>query len=344
MKNDLLSIAVLCLLAGCTKAPVAELRTVEVVTPESASQIVSRTYAGKVENKGEVALAFKVAGEVQNIVVHEGEKVRAGQLLAQLDSKDYELQQEINLTRYNQFKDEFARIKTLYERRAVSRNDYEKAEAGLRQLEVAKEGGQRQINYTRLYAPADGEITTVHARKSQLVDAGTPVVSFMSDSEMQVLLDVPESEQLADKQNVRLVAIKGDKEFPMTLCAIAPKADNNQLYQMRLNFQGAHEDIVPGMNLSVRIERPQDGDAALLIPLHAVFDNNGKQSVWTLAEDSTVHAVTVEVGVSRDGKAEIRAGLTGNERIVRAGVHHLTEGEKVRVLEAVPESNVGAQL
>lgn len=317
------------IVSGCHNQPTAVLRNVEVIQPSHQSSMQQYVYFGKVQDRSEVSLAFKVPGQIMQIAVCEGEKVQKGQLLAQLDDKDYVLQHRVNVARYEQFKNEFERIQKLYERKAVSTNDYEKALAGLKQLEVALEGGERQIEYTRLTAPESGIITAVNGRISQLVDAGTPVMTFMDNGELQVIMDIPynQQEHLLNASN-----IKGNEQYNLRLSSIVPKADNNQLCQARLVFIQSPKDVYPGMNMTITVEENNRQDGGLVLPLHTLFDNNGQQSVWVLQSDSTVHAVPVKVAFVNEGKVEILEGLHGDEQVVKAGVNHLVEGERVRVL------------
>ncbi|MCQ2311272.1 MAG: efflux RND transporter periplasmic adaptor subunit [Paludibacteraceae bacterium] len=317
------------IVSGCSNDATTVLRNVEVIQPSSLSNTQQYVYFGKVQDRSEVSLAFKVAGQIKQIAVKEGETVQKGQLLAQLDDKDYVLQHRVNVARYEQFKNEFARIQTLYERKAVSANDYEKAQAGLKQLEVALEGGERQIEYTCLVAPEDGLVTTVNGRESQLVDAGTPIMTFMNKGEMQVLTDIPYEQQ---ERLLHALRITGNNQYNLSLSSIVPKTDNNQLCQVRLVFNQPTTNVLPGMNMTihVEVENPQKG--GLTLPIHTLFDNNGQQCVWVLQPDSTVRSVPVKVAFTNDGKAEILEGLQGNEQVVKAGVNHLVEGEHVRVL------------
>lgn len=317
------------IVSGCSNNATTVLRNVEVITPSQQSATQQYVYFGKVQDRSEVSLAFKVAGQIMQVAVHEGEMVQKGQLLASLDDKDYVLQHRVNVARYEQFKNEFERIQTLYNRKAVSANDYEKAQAGLKQLEVALEGGERQIEYTRLTAPESGIITSVNGREQQLVDAGTPIMTFMDNGELQVIMDIPYNQQERLSGAARIV---GNEQYTLRLSSIVPKADNNQLCQVRLVFDQLPKDVYPGMNMTVMVEVKKQQQGGMTLPIHTLFDNNGQQSVWVLQSDSTVHAVPVKVAFTNDGKAEILEGLQGTEQVVRAGVNHLVEGEHIRVL------------
>ena len=92
-------------------------RTVRVIQPQSLSG----------QEAHEVSLGFKTAGQIESILVQEGDFVRKGQLLASLDDSDYLLGVEAAQIQYDQLQDEVGRLRKLYESKSVSGNDYQKA-------------------------------------------------------------------------------------------------------------------------------------------------------------------------------------------------------------------------
>lgn len=132
--------------------------------------------------------------------------------------------------------------------------------------------------------------------------------------------------------------------FPLNMLSLTPRADNNQLYQLKLTLSpGSAVNLTPGMNLTVDIVTAGSGSKAVEVPIRSVFERDGRSFVWAFEpSDSTVHATEVVAsGQCNGGKLLITSGLEVSDRIVRAGVHHLVDGEKVNVIEAASETNVG---
>jgi hypothetical protein len=145
------------------------------------------------------------------------------------------------------------------------------------------------------------------------------------------------------------------------MVSLTPRADNNQLYQLKLVVDaGAKTQLTAGMNMSVDIsmrnaanrtaatDKSTDDSAAVAgcasIPAAAVFENKGKSCVWKFnPADSTVSVTPVTVfGVpDASGMVFVSEGITPGMQIVRAGVNHLTNGEKVHVIDQASETNVG---
>ena len=135
--------------------------------------------------------------------------------------------------------------------------------------------------------------------------------------------------------------------MPLSLTGLAPKADGNQLYRLQLAFEHRPDrKLTAGQNVEVGIVV---GDAAsagsFAVPMQSLFQAGDSSCLWVFRPDSTVTRRQVELGgIDPEGRAVILDGLAGDEQIVRAGVHVLQEGEKVRVIEAPGRTNVGGLL
>ncbi len=323
--------------------------SVLVTKPQPIGNSVSKTYSGTVAESKTISLGFKTAGQIAHTYVKQGQYVSAGQLIATLDDADYKLAVREATVQYNQMKSEQERLDYLYSTNNVSENDYEKSRAGLERLKINLENCTNKLSYTKLYAPVSGYVVKLNFERAEMVNAGTPVIELMDDSQLEVNVDLP-AQAYANRamfKNFTATTVQG-KQVPLSLINITPKADNNQLYSMRLSVPAsAAKDLTAGMNVEVDAEfvNPDlaDSPAEFEVPVHAVFyDNANAPHVWALAPDSTVVATKVELGDMRpNGKITVTSGLTGNETIIRAGVNSLKAGEKVTVIEDTNHTNVG---
>lgn len=335
-------------LVGCGNnvSKPTQLHSVYVVEALGDTCSSSRTFAGIVREDASVSLGFKTAGEIKRIFVGEGSRVSAGQLLAELDDSDYRLGVEALQIQYNQVKQEVERARTLMENKSISLNDFEKADAGLKQLGVQLQVNKNKLAYTRLYAPAAGVIQTVNFSKGEMVDAGTAVFTMINSGRLEVVCDIPvltyQQRNSFAGFDCRATAGNTTTTYPLNLLSIVPKADSNQLYRMKLAFASEQPaDITPGMNVEVTV-RLANGARGVSIPLSAVFSHEGETCVWVVGSDSTVVLTAVKIASEPTGSTiEVESGLAAGSRIVRAGVSALQQGEKVRIIEQPSETNVG---
>ncbi|MEZ5070993.1 MAG: efflux RND transporter periplasmic adaptor subunit [Bacteroidales bacterium] len=128
-----------------------------------------------IREAGEMKLSFRVAGPVPRVYVREGEYVKQGQVIAEMDPRDYELQKAAVEAQVEQLRSEYGRIEELWKRSSVAENDYEKMKAGVEMAESKLRNASDQLQDTRLLAPFSGYIARVHIREGDVVNYGTPL-------------------------------------------------------------------------------------------------------------------------------------------------------------------------
>ena len=306
---------------------------------------ITKQFPAVVEEAEEVNLAFRVAGPIQKIYVKEGEYVKKGQLVAEMDSRDYEVQKKAVEAQVTQLQSEYKRVKELKERKSVSDNDFEKMKAGKEMAEAKLKNAIDQLKDTKLYAPFSGYITRVMFENGELVNHGTPIVSVIDVSQLKVEINVPSSLYI-DKDNISKIecvqADIPDKTFPLFLYANNIKANNNGLYKFYLYYKPAPgSKLAPGMNVSVHVHITHPGPELLKIPAKALFEKEGKSYVWVV-KDSKVKLRKITTNNSiQNGSIVIVNGLKEGEEVVTGGLNLLSEDEKVKVIAPASKSNIG---
>lgn len=342
------SMALLLACSGSTPKNDEPVHSVMIVQPNGTQAELQKVFSGIVEEGREIGVGFKTGGQISRILVKEGDRVNEGQLIATLDDKDYQLGVDAARIQYTQLERELARMKKLYDSKSISGNDYDKAASGLEQLKVQLQSNENKLSYTKLYAPTSGYVQRVNFENSEMVGAGTPVISLLDVKQMEVTFNIPTSLYL-QKDLFKSFTCSGPfsqgNPVPVSLLSITPKADNNQLYKVRLGLNPSYASaITSGMNVEVRIEMNVPESAqGISVPVSAVFNQEGKSYVWVLDEKtSTVNRKPVTTGnIADDAHIIITEGLTGIEKVVKAGVNVLQDKEKVKVIANPSKTNVG---
>lgn len=315
----------------------APAHNVFVINPEPVNGTGTVTLPAVVEEARTISVGFKTSGQIQRIYVKEGDRVCEGQPIAMLDTVDYALGISQLREKYAQLATEHERQNRLHAAGNMSDNEYEKATSGLRQLALQLQLEENKLGYCRLAAPASGVVTKVNFEASEMVDAGRPVIELMDISGMEAVVDLPVKlynlrENFRRFQGVVTMG-NADQSFDMQMLSLTPRADNTQLYRLRLSVP-AHAGLTPGMNIKVDISMQDDESYSVSVPVSAIFEKEGKKYVWLLNPESGIvnaREVIIE-GTGEDGYVTVTSGLTPNDTIVRAGVHHLTNEEKVNVI------------
>lgn len=351
MKNKqlvwiIVSVWVLSACGGKSTEKGESLPMVRVDTAQICGQGVSQQYPGKVVSSQDANLSFKVAGTIQRLLVKEGEHVRKGQLLAQLDATDYQVQLHATEAEHAQIKAEAERVMGLYKDGGTTVSNYDKARYGLQQIEAKLANHRNQLAYTRIYAPYDGYVQTVYMQQGETTGAGLPVIGMLSSSVPEVEIHLPASAYVNREQFARFLCtfdVLPGQAVEASVVSIWPQANSNQLYTMRLRLQGHNPSITPGMSTWVSISNRGGEVDEVRIPTTSVLEEDGKSHVFVYeSKTSLVKRIPVEiVQLHTDGTMEVKGKLHAGDLLVSSGVHHITDGAKVRRMPTPSSCNVG---
>ncbi len=302
-------------------------------------------FAGKVTSASEVKLSFRVAGVIEKVNVKQGDYVKKGQLLAQMDPRDYQLQYDATLAEYNAIRAEAERVIALYEKNSTTKNNYDKAVSGLERITIKKESHYNALQDTKLVAPYSGYIQEVYFDAHQAVSAGLPVVEFISSQMPEIEVNLPLAQyRNLDKLSASTLNLEDTTTLDLEFLAATYKANLNQLYTARFAVRSSIGDLTltPGMSSMVTLDFDTQEVPELLLPLCAIVETGGQSQVWVIGNDGAVAKRNIEVkGVRANGMAEIESGVAEGEVVVTAGVNSIKEGQRVKPLEMPTKSNVG---
>lgn len=340
-------------LAACSPGtpPAEPIRSVRTVMLTATSVGDVHEYAAEVRARTESRLGFRVGGKLLSRPANLGDAVRAGQALAQLDPGDLRLTQEAAQAAlgaakasYEFSEAEFKRFKELREQGFISGLELERRETALAaaraQYEQARAQASVQGNqtrYTTLTADASGVITGIEAEPGAVVAAGAPVLRLAHDGPRDVVFSVPEDRvaemrALAGKGEMLRVHIWNDGAVPITAAVreVAAAADPaTRTFVVKGDIGRANVRL--GQTATVKVEMPRVA-GQIKLPLAAVFEAKGSPAVWVVDRASmTVKQQPVRVAGAEGNDVVIAGGLSPGDRVVTAGVHVLSAGQKVRL-------------
>lgn len=310
----------------------------------------SVTYPGKIKAAENVKLAFRVAGPLKKVYVNEGQQVKKGQLLAELDARDYQLQYDASLAEYTQVKEEADRIIELYQRGSVSVNEYDKAVAAKKRVTALYHANRNTLNDTRLKAPFDGYIQNKYFSAPEIINQGTPVLSMINDRYFEVEVDIPVSDFVRREDFTDFYAVADafpEVQLPLELMDINQGANYNQLFNARFRLkQDAVKGLAAGMSVTVTIQFRPGAEDLTVIPVSALFQQRGRSFIWLYDEQyGTIQKTPVQIEkINKDGSVLVKSDLRRGQTVISAGVNDLKDGQKVKPLPPIPASNVGQLL
>lgn len=350
-------LAALALCACSRPAPPPEpVRAVRTVVVQASSTNGAHEYAADIRARVESRLGFRVGGKLVERRVQVGDAVKAGQVLARIDPQDLRLGQEaakaaVEAAEVNAelAAADYKRFRNLFEQGFISQAELERRETALKAARAqaaqarAQSGVQgNQAAYSTLLADASGIVTAVEAEPGAVVGAGTPIVRVAIDGPRDAVFAVPEN-QIAGLRalqarpggvQLRLWGQAGDPT-PATVREIAAAADPaTRTFQVKADVGRAA--VALGQTASVIVATPTVAGVVKL-PLTAVMHQKGKSAIWVVEPASmTVRAQPIEVAGADANEVVVAVGVQAGQRVVTAGVHTLTPGQKVRLYGEPP--------
>lgn len=341
-------------LAACSKkeAPQEPLRSVKLLTVAGTDLNITGDYSGEVRAQVESRLGFQVAGKLVQRPAEQGQRVTAGQLLALIDAKDYQLSAQAAAAQVVSAQSQrdlaladFKRFEVLKAQNFISGAELERREAALKaadaQLNQAKAQAQAQTNqagYARLTASQSGVITGVDAEVGQVVSAGQPVVRLAHDGPRDAVFAVPEAMALTLKvgQKMKATLVSTGQPLQGKVRELSASADPvTRTYSVKLALE-ASERLPLGSTVTVQALQLQGSQAGVIkLPTSALRQVGAGTAVWVLdAASMTVRSQSVQVGVVDGNEVVITSGLQPGQQVVSAGVHVLSPGQKVTIYNA----------
>lgn len=356
-------------LAGCSRPepPPEPVRAVKLLTVGASEVQAQRLFAADVRARVESRLGFRVAGKLVQRPVELGQAVRAGQLLAQLDARDYRLavqaaqaQVAAATTQRDLAQADYERFAQLKAQNFISgaeldrrRASLQAAQAQLTQALAQASSQGNQENYTQLRADADGVVTAIEAEPGQVLEQGQTVLRLAQGGARDAVFAVPEDlvGQLRVGQEVAVRpwggAAEGVAKLRATVRDIAASADPvTRTFTVKAALSGS--PLPPlGATLTVYPSAfAPSGVQALRLPTSALWAQGQQTAVWVFdAASSTVRAQVIEVAQVDGNEVLVRAGLQAGAQVVATGVHVLAPGQKVSIYQAktAPEAAKQAQ-
>ena len=338
-------------LLGCTKPTPTEepIRAVKVITVGLASVQTGAEFAGEVRARVESRLGFRVGGKIVRRQAELGQRVKVGQILAQLDPQDYKLAADAGraqvaaaTTSRDLAAADFKRFKELRDQNFISSAELERregafkaAQAQLEQAQAQFSGQGNQAAYTTLVADVAGVVTSVDAEPGQVVAPGTPVVRIAQDGPRDVVFSVPEDRvaQIKPGSGVNVRVWSANTTLQGVVREVAASADPvTRTFGVKVSLD-VKDPVTLGTTVAVTPQALRSSAAQVIkLPTSALVQSARASAVWVLDTSSmTVKLQPVQVATADGNEVVLASGLQPGAVVVSAGVHVLAPGQKVSI-------------
>ena len=368
IRHTLILAAVAAVLYACggaaakegSESPARQVETASAVPIEYRAVVLA---SGKLSLEEESRLSFKAGGIIRSIAVREGQTVRQGQVLAELDPGDIrplaqqarlgQQQAEINVENarlalrlaerdyqnaQGLFRDSVATLEQLQNAEAQldnARNQLAAAQKGVSAAGEQVQSAEFNLQHTRIIAPAGGLILKRLAEPNEMAGPGTPIFLFGSKEKAKVV-----RVHLADKDIIHLrlgnaATLRFDahpaETFPGTVSQIASMADPyTSTYEVEITVASTSKTLLSGFICTAEIAT--DFTAGLLeIPINALIGAKGMDGEVFVAENGKASKKAVRIFKIQGDKLLIETGLEEGDEVIISGVGYLEEGQMISI-------------
>lgn len=340
---------------------------VRVISAEPGDLRAQIKTIGTVTPLNTVLVQSRVSGTLQQLLFKEGDKVEAGQLLAQIDPADYQIQLaqaegqlEQNLAQLKNAESDLALYAKLREQSSISAQQYNQQQALVGQLKGTIKSNQAQIDaaklqlsYTRITAPISGRLGLRNVDSGNLIQANGAegIVTITQSSPINVLFSVPESQLQPVLDAVRrgdsLSVEAWDRSDQQLLATGRLTTLDNQIdtatgtLRLKAEFANEQEQLFPNQFVNVRLNVAVYQNM-ITIAQDAVQYGSAGSYVY-LIENNKAQIRQVTLGASDNGRIAVLSGLSGGEQVVLEGLDRLRPGRAVEVIGEQAATPAAAQ-
>ncbi len=335
---------------------------VRVISAETTDLKVQFKTIGTATALNTVLVQPRVSGPLLALHFTEGQKVEAGQLLAEIDPAPYQVklaqaegQLQQNVAQLKNAELDLALYEKLKTQNSISRQQYNTQQALVNQLKGSLKSNQAQIDaaklelsYTRIVAPISGKTGLRKVDAGNLVQANSAegLVSITQSAPIYVVFSIPETQlqslrlavQDQQKQQQKLVVEAWDRNDKQLLATGELTTLDNQIdpatgtLKLKAQFSNSDDQLFPNQFVNVRLNiasRP----GAVTIPQDAVQYGADGTFIYVI-ENKKAQLKMLELGVVDNGRVEVRSGLKGGDQIVMEGLDRLRPGRDVELVQS----------
>lgn len=294
---------------------------------------------GNVESDQNVQVLPEVAGEIKNILVKEGDPVKKGQKLVQINDEIIAKNIAELQTAYSLANDVYNRQKRLWDQKIGSEMQFLESKNNKESLEQRLKTLQTQQAMSSVEAPFDGIVDQIFVKTGEMAGPGMPLLRIVNLQKQYVRADVSEAYlgRVKKGTEVKLQFPSLNMEMDTTISLVGQFINpQNRTFNVRVNLESNNELLKPNL-LALMLIKDFEQDSAIVVPTDMVQETSkGESFVYTLQKDQNgtlVRKVFIEVGKSYNNQTHVLSGLKANDVLINKGARSVQDGQYVNVVE-----------
>ena len=294
---------------------------------------------GYVEPAEDLWVKTEVSGQVVQILAKEGTQVVQGQVIAQLDDRDYKSRLARIEANHRLAKLEYDRIYSLDKKKITAASRLDEIEARLNDVSAQQDEAELALSRTRILAPIEGQVNEIIAKQGSFLGVGDPVSQILRLSDVKVTVGIPESDVASffdlNEATVIIDALEKRRVTGKKVFLSRQPRNLARLFDLELKIPNPDGHILPGMFARVELIRAVH-EKALVIPLYAVINQGDEQFVY-IENDGSAKKTPVVLGQLVDWQVHITSGISANDKVIVVGHRLLNDGQPIEVIKNVSD-------
>jgi membrane fusion protein, multidrug efflux system len=282
-----------------------------------------------------LTLLSETTGQVQRVLKRKGDKVKAGELLLQVESNTMSADLATAQTNAEKAKRDLERFENLAAGDAITQRQLEDARLAAKSTQAQLVAARQRLTKTRITAPINGEINEIYVEVGSYLGMSTKLYDIVNVDKLKLKVKASESEVLlinkGDKVTVKANAGAG-QEYEGVVTAIAAQADPTLKFDVEVEVKNAANNNLRAGMYGTAYFKVDDQRDAMLLPRQAIVGSIQNPSVYVV-KDGVANMRKVKVGVVTQDKVEILEGVQPGDQVVQSGQINLREGIKVTLLK-----------
>lgn len=311
---------------------------VETETVGETTTNINKNYVGEVEAESATIASFTGMGTVVRMNVSEGQAVRAGQVIAQMDDTQNRNALAAAQSMLNQAQDAYDRMKKLHDNQSLSDIDWVNVQSKLQQAQSGLDMAKKSLEDCTLKAPCSGIVGKKLMEVGQTALPAQPICEILNINRVKVKVSIPEQEiskvtpacTQGEGVKISVAALGGETFYSHSFTKGVQGDALTHTYDVLFNLDNPGNALLPGMVAQVELPAMNEmNESSITLPIRSIQQSaDGKHFVW-LNQDGKAHRVNVTLGSTVGNRIEVINGIQQGDKVIVAGYQKVSEGSLV---------------
>jgi RND family efflux transporter MFP subunit len=363
IKPLVIAILATTLLSACEKTPQVEaepeLRPVRTLLVKTVDVSQALEFTAVVDAVNRADLAFKISGNLTHFVVKQGDKVNKGDVIAKLDDTDLKIYVAEAQAHFDTAMADLTRAKNLVKTNYISASEFDQIRTKAQSAKAQLASANNNLDYSTLRASFNGVIAKIYSKNYQEINAKEPIVRLHDLSEIQLIVNIPESIMIHLKKNAAQGVVSATfnsieaHSFPLQFSEVATLADeHSKTYEVIFTMKALDGYVIlPGMTALVRaqVALAQNENhvyPSFYLPSHTVLKDSQSNYVYVVNKHKvgvgiivrksviigniTSQGIEVFTNVAPSVTSGPNAGIVSGDHVITAGMSKVSAGSLVK--------------